>query len=103
MIDMPLNFCIAGIILMLASAMVSVGGIVTNWVYWIIIAFGIIVLLILFCILTRSWVHTYRQMAEGSIAKRRNDQRKGDLKESGSTARSVLEEEHKNMNEENER
>ena len=103
MIDTPLNFCIAGIILMSASAIVSVGGIVTKWVYWTIVAFGVIVLVILFCILTRSWDHMYRRMAEGSIAKRRNDQRKGDLKEAGSTARSVLEEEHKNMNEENEK
>ena len=38
-----------------------------------------------------------------TIYERRNDQEKDDLKEAGSVARSVLEEKHKNVNEENER
>ena len=69
MIDMPIQFCNVGITLMLASAMVSVGGIVTDWVYWTIIAFGIIVLLIIFCLITRGWDHMFRRMAERPIAK----------------------------------
>merc|ERR1712130_429105 len=72
MIDTPLNFCIGGITLMLASAIVSAGGIVTSWVSWTIRGIAFIVLLTLFCLITRSWDHMYRRMAEGSIAKRRN-------------------------------
>lgn len=52
MINIPISSCSGGIILMLCSALVSVGGIVDTWAYYVIATFGACVFLIFFVI---SW------------------------------------------------
>ena len=99
LIDLPIKLNIAGIIVMLASAMVSVGGIVTDGVYWTIVAFGIIVVVILFCVIQRTLDHSYRRIC-WSRDQPQNNQRNDDLKEAGSTVKSHLEKEHTNVIEE---
>ncbi len=52
-IDVPLVCCMCSIGLMLVSAMVSVGGLVTKWVYYTILVIGIASFLCFACVFFR--------------------------------------------------